>query len=49
MDFKIQQLEQDGQEVYFTLLRDDGAIGKLQLNMWFIIHNRWCDVIEWEE
>mgnify|MGYP003136235892 CR=1 FL=1 len=36
-------------EVYFTLKRDDGVIGKVQLNMAMIIEDDWYDEITWRE
>tara|TARA_R100001198_G_scaffold76921_1_gene48881 strand:+ start:317 stop:478 length:162 start_codon:yes stop_codon:yes gene_type:complete len=53
MNFKIQDVQWDphnAEEVYFTLIRDyDGVTGKLQLNMWSIIHDEWRHEVEWEE
>ena len=34
-------------EVYFTLERDDGVTGRVQLNMAMIIENEWYDEITW--
>ena len=36
-------------EVYFILERDDGVIGRVQLNMAMIIENEWYDHITWGE
>ena len=48
-DFRITDVELDGQEVYFTLLRNDGVKGLMQLNMWSIIHNDWTQDIAWRD
>jgi hypothetical protein len=49
MDFRIEDIDWQGQEVYFTLRRSDGVKGQVQLNMWSIIRDDWDDYINWEE
>lgn len=48
MDFTIEDIDWQGQEVYFTLRRSDGVEGMVQLNMWSIIRDDWDDYINWE-
>ena len=43
MDFTIEDIDSQGQEVYFTLRRSDGVKGKIQLNMWAIISNEYIN------
>lgn len=49
MDFKIESVVWQDQEVYFTLRRSDGVFGMVQLNLWSIIGDDWDDHINWEE
>jgi hypothetical protein len=49
MDFRIEDIVWQDQEVYFTLRRSDGVKGMVQLNMWSIIGADWDDHINWEE
>tara|TARA_R110001592_G_scaffold62143_5_gene189999 strand:+ start:3647 stop:3802 length:156 start_codon:yes stop_codon:yes gene_type:complete len=49
MDFTIEDIDLQGQEVYFTLRRSDGVKGEIQLNMWSIIRDDWDYVINWKE
>jgi len=48
MDFTIEDVDWQGQEVYFTLRRSDGVEGEIQLNMIGII-DHYSHYINWEE
>tara|TARA_R100000278_G_scaffold31441_1_gene28876 strand:+ start:64 stop:207 length:144 start_codon:yes stop_codon:yes gene_type:complete len=46
---RLVNVDWEGDEVYFRLKRDDGAIGEIQLNMTYIIADDWYDSIVWED
>lgn len=44
----IENIDWCGEEVYFTVISEDGTIGEVQLNMKSIIEE-YSHYIEWEE
>jgi hypothetical protein len=44
----IEHIDWCGEEVYFTVVNEDGIVGKIQLNMRSII-NDYTQYIVWEE
>tara|TARA_X000001382_G_scaffold13778_1_gene8914 strand:+ start:293 stop:466 length:174 start_codon:yes stop_codon:yes gene_type:complete len=44
----IEHIDWCGEEVYFTVVNEDGIVGKIQLNMRSII-NGYTQYIVWEE
>ena len=42
-------MRQEGDEVYFRLVRSDGVFGTIQLNIKMIIEFDFIDDIEWED
>jgi predicted RNA-binding protein with RPS1 domain len=44
----IEDIDWCGEEVYFTVISEDGITGKVQLNMRSII-NDYSHYVEWEE
>ena len=49
MMFDIELERRIGDEFYFTLTREDGVRGTVQLNLRYIIETDFYDDIEWED
>lgn len=50
MRYEIDELKRRiGNEFYFTLIREDGTKGEIQLNMRLIVETDFDDHIEWED